>query len=86
MPSPHTKRLKAAIGTQRITEDHWREEIFSIADDEDADAPRVSQWVDEDDLNDEEDELTKEGLEIDLDESYNIVDVRFSMHASSWRI
>ena len=27
-------------------------------------------------INDEEDELTKEGLEIDLDEPYNIVDVR----------
>ena len=29
-------------------------------------------------INDEEDELTKEGLEIDLDEPYNIVDVRSS--------
>ena len=31
-------------------------------------------------ISDEEDELTKEGLEIDLDEPYNIVDVRIILH------
>ncbi|KIK70930.1 hypothetical protein GYMLUDRAFT_303097 [Collybiopsis luxurians FD-317 M1] len=61
MPSPQTKRLKATVGAQRTTEDRWKEENSSIADNEDADAPRVSQWVDEDDLNDEEDEAESFG-------------------------